>query len=52
VKWNTPERTIESWLWIRYHPDDTCGGGTGGWSQCRQRDARAAIAHYRSQVPD
>ncbi len=53
VKWSLPESTVDpEWLWISYHPRDSCGGGDGGWSQCKRREARAALAEYRRRVPD
>ena len=52
VKWSRPESTVDpDWLWMKYHPRDTCGGGDGGWSQCQRRNARAALAEYRRRVP-
>jgi len=53
VKWKMPEATIDpTWEWIQYNPADACGGGDGGWSQCQRRNARAAVANYRTQVPN
>jgi len=53
VKWNRPEATIDpEWLWIRHHPKDANGSGNGAWSQDRRREARAAMAVYRSIVKD
>jgi len=48
VKWMRPEAAIDPvWLFIRYHPRDTCGGGDGGWSQCQRNAARNAMQQYR-----
>ena len=48
AKWMKPEATIDpEWLWIQYHPGDSCGGGDGGWSQCQRDRARLAVQGWR-----
>jgi prepilin-type N-terminal cleavage/methylation domain-containing protein/prepilin-type processing-associated H-X9-DG protein len=48
VKWYRPEATIDPvFLWAAENTKDTCGGGNGGWAQCKRNDARNAMVTYR-----
>ena len=48
AKWMKPEATIDSvFLWAATNPADSCGGGTGGWAQCKRGQAREAVRIWR-----
>jgi len=53
VKAMRPEASVDPvWLWMRPHPLDRCGGGTGGWAKCQQDNARRRLAIYRQKFPN
>lgn len=47
-----PEQTIDNeFLWAADNPSDSCGGGNGGWAQCKRNQARQAVAIWRQNHP-